>query len=262
MLDSIRKFSPNGQKMALGVLKFLRREHCVCGIKDLPAAARYLGSASTLEKQLLNQSDTLEKIVTDAYDIIKKTGVRRRIGTVFNRITNLQEPIQLVVPKIPKNIKNQEKMLISAYNLENQLIGMARVEPWLDNPLERALYIEFFSTNQHYKGIGTEMLRKIVQLSERLGLKGKVCLQASTGSIPSEFAAVCGGKFDTSCAIKYRKMGFEASIPSTTEKIDKAIKEGFNGFNDRKRDTLSCFMSLTPEAIKRYLSEKSVHFWG
>lgn len=107
------------------------------------------------------------------------------------------------------------------------------------------------------------MLRKIVKISNQSGYKGRVSLSDCTGSIPSKFMRICGyGKAQgVSCAIKYKKMGFNAIQPEMNAKINKAIANGENGLvltksalGEGYKDTLSCSMELSPEAISKYLS--------
>ena len=128
---------------------------------------------------------------------------------------------------------------------------------------EKSLYIDFLATKSDYKGIGTEILRKLVKLSEKLGFKGNVDLHASTGSIPSSFVEICGvSKCQKSAAISYRKMGFSFGDEAKDLKLDEEIARGGNGLKEvitasgkiRQKDLFSGAMYLEERAIEKYLS--------
>ena len=193
----------------------------------------------------------------------------KKIPTVLNIKTNKAE--QIIIDDIISIPTNGMHIDISAYNLKGDVIGLVRLKDAPNNELlrflgkadEASLYIDFFATSPNYKGIGKEMLRKIVKISDQNGYKGRVSLSACTGSVPSEFMRICGyGKAqDVSCAIKYKKMGFNATQPRIDAKINKAIINGetglvyqTSGLGSGYRDTLSCSMELSQEAIQRYLS--------
>ena len=198
-----------------------------------------------------------------------KTGKKLNLNTITNVATGKQECLIMdSAIKIPADGMHFD---ISAYNKAGERIGMVRLKADPQNEFRHfigeldkdSLYIDFFATSPKYKGVGKEMLRRIVHISKNNGYGGRVTLQACTGSIPSEFKTVCGSEKiqDVSCAIKYKKMGFNATNPEIDEKINMAILNGESGFvsssnsirRNRKRDTLTAFMELSLEAIKKYL---------
>ncbi|MDY6310528.1 MAG: GNAT family N-acetyltransferase [Cyanobacteriota bacterium] len=274
LLGVMRKFTPKGQDLAVDVLKKLRKENCLASINDIPSAVSFLGKTDALEKQLLNKKDSVESIVGDIYKSIKTKGVERKPGTILNTKTHLQEPI--VVEEIPELNKNFKSYDVTAYNIEREEIGLARLTPDPNNKMNKflgikdkdSLYIEYLATSPNYKGIGTEMLRKIVQASNRMGYSGRVSLEACTGSVPMEFLRICGyGKPQKfSCAIKYKKMGFNSTVPELDAKIEQGIKNGGNGLviqhfafgGSGYRDRLSGPMELSQEAIRKYLSPSNL----
>jgi len=190
----------------------------------------------------------------------------RKPGMILNTKTGMQEPIEMdMIDCIPKD----RHIDLSAYNTAGDEIGIVRLK---DDPTNEytefigikgqdCLYIDFWATSPNYKGIGREMLKKIVQISKRSGYGGRVSLSASTGSIPMKFGRICGpGKSDVSCAIKYKKMGFNAVTPEMDLKINETIAKGESGLvidpdnPQHFKEGLACKMELSPEAIKKYLN--------
>ena len=193
--------------------------------------------------------------------------------TILNIKTGKQE--QILMDEIDSIPKDGRYFDLSAYNSLGEEIGLVRLKDAPNNNLWRmlgeegkdSLYIDFWATSPNYKGVGSKMLEEIVRLSNRSGYGGRVSLSACTGSIPSSFMAVCGGKKiqDMSCAIKYHKMGFRSTSPELETKIQNTILNGGIGLNFEKsglgcgyRDLLTGPMELTPETIKRYLHYNSI----
>lgn len=77
------------------------------------------------------------------------------------------------------------------------------------------LFINSLKSRQQYKGIGTELIKAVVVESIRLGLEGRVCLNASTTNprigTPVPF---------------YQKLGFESSNSQTEAIIEECEKTG------------------------------------
>ena len=160
--------------------------------------------------------------------------------------------------------KNGQHVDVGAYDLDGNVIGLVRLkaDPGAAVRNIESLYIDFWATNPNYKGIGREMLRNIVKISNNSGFNGRVSLNACTGSVPSEFSRICGNRKmqDVACAIKYKKMGFNSRLPELDKRIEQAIQNGETGFEMQSsalgngfRDTLSGPMDLSPEFIKKYL---------
>jgi len=119
---------------------------------------------------------------------------------------------------------------------------------------ENSLCINFLATSPDYKGVGRELVRKVVQLSQKLGFNGQVDLHCDTGRVPSHFMSVCGiDKCRVSSALKYRKMGFASVIPEQNSLIDATIKNGGTGMR-KGNDLLSCTLHLPDDVIKNYLA--------
>lgn len=186
---------------------------------------------------------------------------------VHNLKTGTKEVIDIENAIVPKT---GEYVDISAFNANGDTIGLVRLKDAPNNemyrtlgqPEKESLYIDFWATSPNYKGVGKEMLKKIVQISNQSGYCGRVSLMACTGSVPSKFMRICGYQKaqDVACAIKYKKMGFKANMPEIDEKIQESIAKGDSGFVTQvsafgkgKRDTLSTSMYLSDETIKKYL---------
>ena len=230
---------------------------------DIARYVKACGRSSVLQTKPIKGLRLTPAAISDTIEISLK-----KIPTVLNIKTNKAE--QIIIDDIISIPTNGRHFDISAYNLKGDVIGLVRLKDAPNNELlrflgkadEASLYIDFFATSPNYKGIGKEMLRKIVKISDQNGYKGRVSLSACTGSVPSEFMRICGyGKAqDVSCAIKYKKMGFNAIQPEIDTKINKAIVSGENGLvltksglGEGYRDNLSCSMELSPEAISKYL---------
>lgn len=190
---------------------------------------------------------------------INKT-IQKRAGTILNTKTGLQEPITF--SDLPKEIKIDNGFRIydiTAFNSSGESIGRAGFK-LLEEP--SCLYISYLGTSAEYKGIGSEIIRKLVQLSDRLGMGGKIRLDACTGHIPpcyrfNGFVDKC----KTSAAILYKKMGFVANRNGVNDRIMEEIASRGNGF--RRVTSISgeyncdlfggTGMHLSEDAIKRFL---------
>lgn len=191
---------------------------------------------------------------------VNKT-ISKRAGTILNIKTRLQEPITF--SELPKEMKIDDFSVynMSAYNSNKERIGEVSFK--LKEKLS-CLYIQYFGTSGDYKGIGSEMIRKLVQLSDKLGMGGRIRLEACTGSIPPGFRFNgVADKCKTSAVIKYKKMGFNANSERVNNKIMKEIAAGGNGietiestYGKRTYDIFGATnMHLSENAIKRYLEE-------
>ena len=264
LLGALRKFTPNGQRQAIKVLQFIK-QNGGCEIADLPRGLEFLGKKKYFEKQIVNKKESIESIVKGFVSDVKTKGVARRTGTILNTKSGIQEPISI---RIPTGLTKESEFLIEACNIDGTRIGLVKLKPHPNNAIyddinKHSLYIDFFSTAPGYKGIGTEMLKKIVKLSNQFGYKGRVSLQACTGSLPDEYRVISRDKIlDGSCALKYAKMGFKSTRPEINAKIEETIRNGGDGILHKKgsiygekygEDLLSGPMYLPDESIKKYL---------
>ena len=258
--QSLQKFTPEGRKLALSVL----RENKGTLLSSLPDTLEVNGVTKTLEAKLKSPKDSIRKIINNVISNIKKCGVKREPGTALNVVTKVQEPIFLT---------HSSENILEAFNIDGKRIGLAEldrslVKPWLSDA-EQSLHLKFLATSPEYKGVGSEMIREIVHISKDSGFSGNVSLEACTGSIPSEFMRICGyekacGPEAVSAAIKYSKMGFVSSVDGMQEKIMAEIAQGGNGMRRSNsayhgyKDILTGPMELSKEAINKYLLVPSV----
>lgn len=192
---------------------------------------------------------------------INKT-IQKRAGTILNTKTGLQEPIMF--SDLPTEMEKTKMYELTAYNQNNDSIGRASFKKLLRRGEAPTLHIEYFGTAGGYKGIGSEIIRKLVQLSKTLGMEGRINLSACTGCIPPyfQFKGV-SDKCKTSAVIQYKKMGFNAD--KWTEKaLQEEMASGGNGI--RRATTLNGFeyeydifgavnMELSEDAIRKYLQD-------
>lgn len=191
---------------------------------------------------------------------INKT-IQKRAGTILNTRTGLQEPITF--SDLPKELKIDSCSIydITAFNSNKESIGKVSFK-LLEEP--SCLYISYLGTSSEYKGIGSEIIRKLVQLSDRLGMGGRIRLNACTGQIPLDYRF--NGfvdKCNTSAAILYKKMGFVANRKSADDRIMKEIASGGSGFR-RATSILGEYtkdlfggtgMHLSDDAINKFLQQ-------
>ncbi len=265
LLGIMRKFTPEGKELVLDLMKQARKSLKGEGmaLKDFPLFAQHLGKSGQIEKQLLDKSNSLQSIADDAYKSIKTVGIKRKPGTILNKKTGLQEPIDIDRCSVDMtNLEQNGGYHLSACNIEGETIGLVQLERdpmfFVRKPDKQALHIRYFATNPDYKGVGTEMLRQIINISRQVGYGGRVTLHASTGGIPREFARICKGEINTSCAIKYRKMGFISSESAEiTANIDEAIKNGKTGL-EKSSKRLEGEMHLPDNVIATYFNIKAL----
>lgn len=192
---------------------------------------------------------------------INKT-IQKRAGTILNTRTGLQEPITF--SDLPTEMKKTEMYELTAYNQNNDSIGRVSFKKLLRRKEAPVLYIEYFGTAGGYKGIGSEMIRKLVHLSKTLGMEGRIKLEACTGSIPPRFQFKgCSDKCKTSAVIQYKKMGFNAD-KWTERTLQEEMASGGNGIIrattatglEYNRDIFGAVeMDLSEGAIKKYLQD-------
>lgn len=201
----------------------------------------------------------LECDIVQISKAITKTNPIKRAGTILNTKTGLQEPITF--SDLPSEIDKLKTYYLDAYNQSAETIGKVSFKMLNLRRKAPCLYIDYLGTAEGYKGVGSEIIRKLVQLSDKLGLEGRISLEASTGNIPSHFRFKgFADKCKTSAAIKYKKMGFVAD-KWTEKNLQKEIASGGNGFARAKsgfgeydRDLFGgTQMELSEEAIKRFL---------
>lgn len=189
---------------------------------------------------------------------VSKT-IQKRAGTILNTKTGLQEPITF--SDLPKEMKIDDRSVyyMSAYNSSKERIGEVSFK-LLEEP--SCLYINSLGTSGEYKGIGSEIIRKLVQLSDRLGIGGRIRLDACTGHIPPTFRFKgFTDKCKVSAAIKYKKMGFVANRKWIDDAITKEISAGGNGIGTKKTSGLNSFEYYYDKfgGTGMYLSEDAIH---
>ncbi len=77
------------------------------------------------------------------------------------------------------------------------------------------LFINSLSSHRTYKGIGTQLIKAVVEESKRLGLEGRVCLNASTTD------ASIGTPIPF-----YHKLGFQCSNSVQEKIVSECLSEG------------------------------------
>lgn len=229
--------------------------------KEVIAWTRTSASKSLLATKPIKVNTSGLRFAPKLEDDVVQISNSKKVRTILNIKKGTQEPI--VFSKLPDNIDltgGYNIYTLDAFNIDGELIGRLSFKGYenIFDELE-ALYIKYFGTSNEYKGIGTEMVRQIVSLSNKLGLKGNVRLSACTGSIPQEFQFKgISEKCKTSAAIKYKKMGFAANRLSIDRRINEKISEGDTGIIQDPRGASkdifgSVAMHLSEDAIQRYL---------
>lgn len=187
--------------------------------------------------------------------------ISRRVktpGTVLNIKTGKVEPLVIEESWINKCDA------LDAINTEGKLIGrVSYKEPDVAGYLcpkdKPSIYLDYIGTDGDYKGIGTELVRKLVQISKKLGYEGRVRLVPCTGSVPSAFRF--SGFYDkctkSSAAIQYKKMGFKAYDNEIDKLLEQELVSGGKGFIYKNgkivRDMFTYPMYLPEDVIQRYL---------
>ena len=105
---------------------------------------------------------------------ISNSGIQhvKRAGTILNTKTGLQENITF--SNLPTEIDRLDYYTLSAYNQKKERIGELSFKKLERRNKPSCLYINYFGTADGYKGIGSEMVRQLVQLSKKLGMDGRV----------------------------------------------------------------------------------------
>ena len=101
---------------------------------------------------------------------------------------------------------------------------------------KKYLFINSIYSHKKYKGVGTELIKKLVLESKKQGCEGRICLNTTTTK-PEKGSPI---PF-------YYKLGFEASNKQKHEEIKKALEEG-------KKIPASCesvTLFLPKDAIKK-----------
>jgi hypothetical protein len=199
------------------------------------------------------------KLESDTFSISTKV---KKAGTVLNTKTNQVEPI-IVEEYDPKYSRCYDGL--EALNTNGEPIGRVSYINTIDDgglfyPKDKpSLFIDFIGTKNGYKGIGTELIRKVVNISKELGLGGRVRLNPCTGSVPFEFrfADFYNKCQKSSAAIQYKKMGFKAYDEDIDKLLEQELLSGGNGFvmknGEILRDKFTAPMYLPKEAIEKYL---------
>lgn len=187
--------------------------------------------------------------------------INRKAGTILNTKTKQIEPIVIedFSPRYSRHYDGLEVL-----NPKGDTIGRVSFIPSeevglfpMDKP---SLFIDYLGTKGDYKGIGTELVRKVVQISKEAGFGGRVRLNPCTGSVPSEFRF--SGFFDkcqtSSAALQYKKMGFKAYDQEIDKLLEQELASGGNGFVMKNgkilRDKYTTPMYLPENAIEKYLN--------
>lgn len=198
---------------------------------------------------------------TDTFNLRScKITSTKKAGTVLNESTGLQESI--IFSDLPKEISRHKVYDITAYNTNGEEIGRAGFKQIERFKKPNSLKINYIGTSKGYKGIGTEIVRKLVKLSNELGMQGRILLEACTGSVPPSYRfSGFSEKCKVSAAIKYKKMGFVAESKFVDKRISNEIADGGSGirllsnaFGDYTKDIFSGeLMHLSDNAIKKFL---------
>ncbi len=104
------------------------------------------------------------------------------------------------------------------------------------------LYINSLDSHKTYKGIGTALVKSIVEESKRLGLEGRVCLNAS----------VTKAEIGTPIPFYY-KLGFECA----DSKQQKIVEECMREKKPLPKNCESATMFLPTESIKKLTENNS-----
>lgn len=191
-------------------------------------------------------------------DVVQISRQIKSPGTVLNVKTGKVEHIEIEDSWINKCDG------LEAFNKEGNVIGrVSYKEPdtaGLLYPIDKpSIYLDYIGTDGDYKGIGTELVRKLVQKSKELGYEGRVRLIPCTGSIPRDFRFP--GFYEkctkSSAAIQYKKMGFKAYDKEIDKQLEQELASGGKGFIYKNgkiaRDKFTTPMYLPEESIQKYL---------
>lgn len=191
-------------------------------------------------------------------DVVQISKQVKTPGTVLNLKTGKVEHIEIEESWINKCDS------LEAFNKEGNVIGrVSYKEPDTAGflyPIDKpSIYLDYIGTDGDYKGIGTELVRKLVQKSKELGYEGRVRLIPCTGSIPRDFRFP--GFYEkctkSSAAIQYKKMGFKAYDKEIDKQLEQELAAGGKGFiyknGEIAKDKFTNPMYLPEEMIQRYL---------
>lgn len=198
------------------------------------------------------------KLESDVVQLSKT--INKKPGTVLNIKTGKVEPITIEEAYINRSDA------LEAINIEGKTIGrMSYKFPeefgYLYPPDKPSLYLDYIGTHGDYKGIGTELVRKLVQTSKDLGFDGRVRLTPMTGSIPLQFQLP--GFYNkcekSSAAIQYKKMGFKAYNEEIDKLLEQELALGGKGFTFKANgeiagDKFTYPMYLPENMIQKYLN--------
>lgn len=221
--------------------------------KSLPATSPIKANATGLKLAPALESDVVQ---------ISKKATQKRAGTVLNTKTNQTEPV--VIEEYTPQYSHHSNGL-EVLNSNGDTIGKVAFTPSEEAgflfPIDKpSMFINYLGTQNGYKGIGTELVRKVVQISKESGFEGRVRLNPCTGSVPSEFRLL--GFYDkcqtSSAALQYKKMGFKAYDPEIDKLLEQELAAGSNGFVMKNgkilRDKYTAPMYLPENAIEKYLN--------
>ncbi len=228
---------------------------------DVTRYVKACGKRSLLETKPLQGKVNIEglkyqpKLYEDVF--CRKIPQLKKPGTILNLKSGMVEEIKF--SELPEVIKKNYDYRISAYNIQGEKIGCAKIVPCVTSKGKETFWLDYIGTSNDYKGVGTEMIRKIVKESKKTGYHGNIDLSACTGSVPWEyqfngFIEKCES---CSAAIKYHKMGFTSYDKSYNEIIAEELSVGGNGLRKGRHGLVdilnSAPMYLSDEAIKKYL---------
>ncbi len=178
-----------------------------------------------------NENPTFEKISA-------KSGIIHRAKIVSLKDYNGNEvKAVLIHNKRSKSMyltRGQDVLGGAIYSISNAPMKGNNYPDYYRN--KKYLFINQIYSHKKYKGIGTELIKKLVEESKKQGFEGRICLNASTTK-PEKGSPI---PF-------YYKLGFEASNKQKHEEIKKALEEG-------KKIPASCesvTLFLPKAAIKR-----------
>jgi len=234
--------------------------------KELVAWARTGKSLFAMKPVKVNTAGLklAPKLESDTLCIASK--INKKAGTILNTKTNQIEPI-VIDDFIPRYSRHYDGL--EALNTKGDTIGRVSFTPSEEAgglfPMDKpSLFIDYLGTQSGYKGIGTELVRKVVQISKEAGFGGRVRLQPCTGSVPSEFRFP--GFYDkcqtSSAALQYKKMGFKAYDQEIDKLLEQELASGGNGLIMKNgkvvRDKYTAPMYLPENVIEKYLNMKFI----
>ena len=131
-------------------------------------------------------------------------------------------------------MRGQDVLGGALYSITNAPIKGNNYPDYYKN--QKYLFINQIYSHKKYKGIGTELIKKLVQESKKRGCEGRICLNTTTTK-PEKGSPI---PF-------YYKLGFEASNKQKHKEIKKALEAG----NKIPASCESVTLFLPENAIKR-----------